>query len=87
MQVDQKTAVGSGLALLGLIGAAFAGVITWTTPDEQECRNRLTEVQVELADCRARLELTKQQLRLVQQQNAALREAVDSSKKALHECM
>jgi hypothetical protein len=79
MQMDQKTAVGSGLAVLGLVGAALAGLITWTTPGEEQCQAELTSVQIDLADQKARLELVTERVKL-------LTETKDACKTALKSC-
>jgi|APSaa5957512576_1039674.scaffolds.fasta_scaffold205964_2 hypothetical protein len=50
----------AGLAGVGVLALAAAGFVTITTPAEQECRDELTEVRVELADKSARLELLEE---------------------------
>jgi hypothetical protein len=47
----------AGLAAIGVLALAAAGVVTITTPGEQECQQELSDTRVEYADCSARLEL------------------------------
>ena len=49
--------ISAGLAAIGVVALAAAGFVNITTPAEEECRRELTEVKIELADAKARLEL------------------------------
>ena len=72
MEFDTKSAVSAGLAGLGAMALVASGYMTLTTPGEQQC-------QIDLADQRARLELTVKE-------NEKLHDATDACKIALQSC-
>lgn len=49
--------ISAGLAGIGVLALAVAGMVRITTPGEEECREELTEVKVDLASCETRVEL------------------------------
>jgi len=77
--VNSKT-VAAGLGAIGVVALAAAGLVTITTPGEEQCKEQLTEVRVaaatELGECKA-------DLSGAQAENEQLEEAKDACKVAL----